>query len=725
MLVVKYKFLKQRHQEYNPFNRLNRLYCLYRAGYDITNSADLFLYKLNVESDTGFSDRLKFGACTPVMSSKIGFLVGILHSQAMNVRLAADKNDPTTYGTNMDEPDVYKQFLRNADGHNNSLDFCLAECQKKALLYTKMWWGIDFKQAPDVLDENGNPLKDEQGNIQKVEINNLYQEEMYGTGNPYIYEIDPLCVVDWKFRNENYDLEWIKLCEDVELAATPLEEKMHQIVYTTWEYNNGTPVKKVYKSPKLKPNMKEPANDSDFSEQTFINHTFKDIPILVNCIPADLAIGEKIGPLCEDIFQRESFVKVAQCKAAGAMIFLQMSGGDNVLGGSPFRFNNVINEWEQRGFGVIDREDLVTKVEIEGGVFEILNTMIKSDIDEIDKVLNQIAMSSGRNQNKLTQSADSKVEDRYAMNIMLTQFGEGEKNFIKKVLNIIAGARNEELAWEITGRDDYRVVDRGMLLTEAQMFPNILEQLTKISPTAGKIYAKEFTNAIIGGNLSSQDAMDINDEIDNKDLAGLSLDGYGQTPQAQAASQRPQPAVKGKTAPTDDKNIDPNTGHEQLDDDAHVNDGRYIDPQIVYDQLSEDYKPSAIEWVLDHSWTGPQVVPLSSINFSNQSSWSAAKPARAKQIEDFKQQITDEGKTKPIILANETNNNEQMHVLDGHGRSTAYKQAGKDPVAYVVHTGRLTQEMKLMHSQQTGNSKQKNKTLVSNQKTKKPTQRTK
>ena len=92
-------------------------------------------------------------------------------------------------------------------------------------------------------------------------------------------------------------------------------------------------------------------------------------------------------------------------------------------------------------------------------------------------------------------------------------------------------------------------------------------------------------------------------------------------------------------------------------------------------------------------------MPITSLDFSNQANWEAAK--RTDKIAEFKEMMnsSDEG-LKPIVVVNEMNTNGKFIVLDGHTRSLAAKEAGKPILAYIGEVGRVSKEMKAMHSMQ-------------------------
>jgi hypothetical protein len=676
---MQYKFLKQKHANYNFNGRLDRLCLLYECGYDISNASMMFLRQMNVESEEAFSDRLKFAACTPIMSSKIDYYTALLHSKPMRIDEDASADDPTTPGEPMEDDSVYKLFQADADGFGNSLDAIVAENTKKALLFKEGWLGIDFV-ASDVKPQNE------------------LEELMMGTAMPYLYCIDNKCIVDWKFKNQDYELQWIKMLEDIPTQETALSEPMHVLKYTIWQMEKDIPTKYTYTSKPLPMDKKEPGSEEEFDEVKFPPTTFKCIPIFPMCVPPGLAIGEKIGPMCEEIFQRESFLATSSCKATVAMFMAFLSNENTGMQKNPYRADNVIADWESKGFGVLGEKDRVEKLEVEGHVFESIGKMIKDKIELIDSVLNQMAMSVAKTSAQVGRSAASKIEDRHATEIMLTSYGEIEKNFVKKLLNCISAARNEEIVWVVSGRDDFHIIDRQQLILEMAQFPSIVSQ--SVSPTFQRLYTTETYFALLGGAASQEESMEIVNEVMDADFSQMapvdpnSPDG--------ATKQMP----KGGTADPTNESAEPKeiatTGHPQLPEGAHLQTGEHIDSKTVFDTMSKDYRDKDIAFVKTMPWKGPVSVPLSSIDNSNMDNWAANQPDQADHVQMFADKIAKGEDIKPIILVNNKSNDNKMELVDGHHRYLASLKAGKPVPAYIGESSSDEGPWNRLHAKQIG-----------------------
>ncbi len=116
------------------------------------------------------------------------------------------------------------------------------------------------------------------------------------------------------------------------------------------------------------------------------------------------------------------------------------------------------------------------------------------------------------------------------------------------------------------------------------------------------------------------------------------------------------------------------------DDAVTMPDGGSIDVQISND-LAADYPPSALAWIRDVEWTGPERVPLAEIDYENKATWHATEPGEQPKVDKFAERIAT-GWEKPILLLSRPGKPTLM-VVDGHHRAMAYYKLGRPALAYV------------------------------------------
>jgi phage-related protein (TIGR01555 family) len=137
-----------------------------------------------------------------------------------------------------------------------------------------------------------------------------------------------------------------------------------------------------------------------------------------------------------------------------------------------------------------------------------------------------------------------------------------------------------------------------------------------------------------------------------------------------AETAPPKPPANGKAAP-------PRKPARRTDEDISGDIAR---------ELGSDYPPEALGWIRAIPWSDSQRVPIDQIDFSNSDSWGASK--EQEKVDKFAERIVS-GWEKPILLVRKPGSDKLM-VVDGHHRALAYKQTGRDPLAFVGEAPKMS-----------------------------------
>lgn len=113
-------------------------------------------------------------------------------------------------------------------------------------------------------------------------------------------------------------------------------------------------------------------------------------------------------------------------------------------------------------------------------------------------------------------------------------------------------------------------------------------------------------------------------------------------------------------------------------------------------QLAEDYPAKSMTWIDTAVWSGPESVPTSDIDYSNEEKWAASHESG--KVDKFTEKIKA-GKLKPIILVN-TPDARRYIIIDGHHRALAYRKLGIPAMAYIARVHSTSGPWDQMHSSQ-------------------------
>lgn len=694
--MVEYKILNTTNLKYDPV-KIEKMCLLYEGGYKMMDNASLFLKKLQIENQKSFRERMECASYLPYMSQFVDHFSASLFSDELIVREASDADDEDTLGEPVHNQDFYKLFSANADGVDNSLHNFMKDVFTEALYGKCAYVGVDFASG---MDEEAPT--------------NLLEEEMMGLDRAYLYCVDPKTVVDWKKDYTNNKFEWIKIKYDTCVQEDPLALPMHKVGFKIWTMRNGVAHWAWYESKEL-PLNKEPRNSDDIPLVAEGDTSFKEIPVFELSIPKGLHIGFKLGPVCEEIFQRRSFLVSNMNKTCIAIPVVKLgpeipAPGEPVPSISqqnPNRANMMSMNLVNQGYTVLGKDDDLVIREASGASHSLVDKQLNELVEKMHQLVNQMAQSVGSNTKALNRSAMSKKEDRHSTEILLTAYARCVKDFVKEIYQCIATARNESVVWSVHGLSTFVEEDRSDILEEVKSVAGQTPVLDIIpSETFRKKYLIRLATALVGTS-SPEEEQQMQEEIEN---------GVENQEHQQLASGQPV-ALTGDTMADEAKETDPQDkaafggageetmamgpgGQPLLPDGAHLQTGEHVDAQVVFDQLAEDYNEKDIEFVKHIPWIGPVEVPLSSIDFSNKDNWQASQ--EPDEVEKFADKMATDNFNKPVILVNNPSNDNKMMVVDGHHRSLAALQNGQPVNAYVGQVGSTKGPWDKLHSKQVG-----------------------
>lgn len=182
---------------------------------------------------------------------------------------------------------------------------------------------------------------------------------------------------------------------------------MHVIEFKLWTKEGEFAKWEVYRSKEFAPG-KMPAPNDELQLVESGTTSFKEIPVLKLCLPAGLALGNKIGPICEDIFQRSSILVNGENKSVNAIRVVMLGPEDNgpnkpmvsAAQENPFRAEQMQYDWESKGFAVLGTNDKMEVVESEGHAFKVVSEQIDGLIQKLKEVVHQMANTAAAHASK-------------------------------------------------------------------------------------------------------------------------------------------------------------------------------------------------------------------------------------------------------------------------------------------------------------------------------------
>ncbi len=108
----------------------------------------------------------------------------------------------------------------------------------------------------------------------------------------------------------------------------------------------------------------------------------------------------------------------------------------------------------------------------------------------------------------------------------------------------------------------------------------------------------------------------------------------------------------------------------------------------VMRQLSKNFDPRGLGWVIATPWTGPQDVPLADIDFDDENAWAAHH--QDDRVQHFVDKLRAGETIHPAVLVRTPRGTGKLKVVDGHHRALAYRELDRPVRAYVGRVPRDT-----------------------------------
>lgn len=439
---LKYKDLSTTHPDFDQ-EQIKKLCLLYQGGKNLKENAKLFLTKEPFESPAQYNSRLQAVSYKNYLSQIINDYTSELFSK--NLSLTSDEYLSP----------IYEEFWYKTDKSDKSILHFMEEIFHEAVLYGKSYFGLDLPKS----DQEFTSLAEEEASLEAI---------------PYLFNISPLSVINWK-KDEHGKYQFLVLQNEEIIQENPFSSERYTLcTFKIWFKENEQVHYAIYQG-KTKKQFKA-QDEFQLTDQGTVS--FQQIPIFCLDIDRHLCIGSLIGELCQDLLKKESALNFAMQRSLFAIPVYKQGPelpDDNSISEisqNPHRGQSTAQRMRQNGFAVIGPNDDLSFVEPSGQSFEINQQKIEHLTNEIYRIVNQMSHSIQSSQANY-RAALSKQLDQRSKQLILETYAHLIKKTIKKVISTIAEARGDKFEFQIHGMNDYQNTSRDILIQEAQSISQI------------------------------------------------------------------------------------------------------------------------------------------------------------------------------------------------------------------------------------------------------------
>ncbi len=445
---------------------------LYRGGYQIQGRAAAYLPPAVGERTERHKERLG-------LASYIGYFGGIVVAYASSlfavpvaVVPAGDAEDEGTPGE-LPDGEAYDAFGRNADLRGSAFSQVLKGAAETALVKGKGLLAVDFPGGPPTATRADS--------------------DRAGVARPYAYEVQPEELTDWEYDStvrQRVSLEgggavewevgrfaWVVLRRVVQRRASPAEGRAAPFEeFKIWRRRpeDGVVVWEIYHA-LPDDEGKPPKPETEIALVATGETTFREIPIVELRFPETLWLGNVIGPLNKEHWQRRSALLAAQQRALLVVPTVYLGPGVPEVGGSynevaenPHRGDDPARRAQREGYLVLGDKDRLAFEGPPTEAFTVIDGQLKSLVDEIHRVSGRMAASVSSTSKALSRSGASKALDNADFDTVCAAMGAVLADAARRVYTVISEARGEDVCWTVHGLDGYDSgADRASVLEEA------------------------------------------------------------------------------------------------------------------------------------------------------------------------------------------------------------------------------------------------------------------
>lgn len=441
-----YGALTRTHADYGAAT-LSEVDDFYAGGYQLAANARRYLPALPGESTERYEHRIRTAGYINYLAEIVDKMVGDLFNGELNVApVKATDGDA-----------FYSDFSGDADRAGHSFAELLEGTVRDALLKRRGILAFDL------------PRRDPNAPAPAT----LADEDATGGRRAFAYSLAPECLINWKDDGRG-GFAWlvIRTCESVQ--PSPVAPTLTREQFKIWQMANGRAAwllfELTYDPEKSPPNERTevPLVDGGVT-------ALDRIPVMVLTPPRGLVMGDKLGPLAREHYQRRSELVSAIKRSLVAIPIVKLASELGAFGESlpaevqqnPARGRDPVGQFAARGFMVVGSEDSVSFAEPEGKAYVIADRQLADLKDEMHRVVHMMAAAVSNTPSSLGRSGLSKKADVSATSVVLDALGRMARSFAERCYALVSATRGEPTKWKATGLDTFEVDDRGEVLNEA------------------------------------------------------------------------------------------------------------------------------------------------------------------------------------------------------------------------------------------------------------------
>lgn len=457
MQIEELKAALEEHPDYRAWQPSLELYRnLYSGGAQMKSKASTYLYQRHKEPADVYQERVARCYYENYIGSIIDWYAATLFRREPVI---------TVEETSARSVAWYYGFFQNCDRNNTAITDFLRRRFIEALVYGRSYAGLEFPRS-------------------ERQFGSRLEEELAGADRAYLTEIHPLDVINWR-RGEGGKLDFLT----IRLEARDKETKRF-LVYTTTEYFI----------------LESQSEGVVMVTEQGVHATAKlgRVPVFEFANSDGLWLMNKAGHLQLEHFNKSNGLAWSLGSVLySAPVIYSKRDFDQVLGESYYIH--------------LDPEDKFGWSEPEGNVYRIALENLNRLQEEIYRTCFLMGQAKSWLGGNAAVSAQSKRQDYQVTQEVLRAYGDGIKDYLKRLLETLTQIREDHARISVSGLDEFEVGEFRDELEEAQ---TLLGLGVKSKTFRKQVFKKLALKYLADVNETTKEhiAREIDDSVDGEDM---------------------------------------------------------------------------------------------------------------------------------------------------------------------------------------------------------------
>jgi len=385
---------------------------LYKGGRCFRDRVKRFLVQNPAEPFETWSDRCK----EAVYRSYIGTVVDFFAAQMFAV--------PIIYKPIGGQPPEWFESVENdCDGKGTDLIEFLRECLVAALVTKTATVALDFPETYG-------------------KASSLYEADATGATDIKLRHVPQPSILDWE-RDQRGNLLWCCYKQESKPRETP--EVARDKTRHEWTVSDRESVS-VYR---VDVDEGKTLNEnSSIAPEVEVKHGLGRVPAVELTVGDGLWIASRLESAQIEHFRLSSGLSWSIKRTCYAMPLFKVADPENFVPG-------------KMGAGywiTIGSEDSAEFMAPPTGHLSLTSEEIKSQKDEIFRLVAQMSLGVDNNAAAVGRSGESKIADAEAIRVVLRAYAVLVRDFLKSILNLLSRARGDQTEWTVEGLDKFETL---------------------------------------------------------------------------------------------------------------------------------------------------------------------------------------------------------------------------------------------------------------------------